>query len=724
MTTLTIHPAMRERLARAGLDTFEALWSAAVQAETTGPVDGHAMRRVTCLTVPDPAGGPPAVLYAKRYWGREAGPRWTDLLRLARPMTPAEREWRNARRLQDTGVPVAAPVAWGRSGPEEPETGPTSGRGGRALVVFEEAPGRPLAAWLAEGRSAPPPPRRRWAVLRAVARLVARLHEAGLSFPDLYAKHVFVSGTDGPADAAAALIDVYRLRRVAPWRRVEDLARLYVSARATGLTEADGYRLVLAYVEALARGRTGPPGSFPDGVAADGAPAEAEATGAGRAFAAPARPGAWDRRLRLRARRLYRRVRRRAARMPGRGQDPNLLPSRSAPGQVGSHVPPADDPMVELDGGRLRVRASLRPHLEAAGLSTLDALMGYEGGEGGYREVPGRWTVRLALPDPSGGPAVAVFLKRYTRVPLRTRVRRLLGLHPPRSQAAQEVRGIVRLQSLGVPTVRQVLVGERLRWRGWWEASCLGTEELAGAVEADRFCEARFSGPPTAERTAEKRRLIRRIADIARRLHLANLSHRDLYLCHFMVCPTAPGAAAASGLSGTAGTSGDGRTGGGGRSRLETPGPGAEGAGEAEERAEQAGPRVYLIDLQRLTHHRRGIGRRWVVKDLAALLFSSWPGPGTHIRSPVFSDTDRLRFARAYFGTDRLTAAQKRLLRRVVAKARRIARREARRTARRRRRRREGATPAGTGGGGASATGPAPCPKGPRTRPCPGETTP
>jgi len=626
-------------------------------------------------------------------------------------------------RLQDAGVPVAPPVAWGVSGAGEKGSMAASGRDRRALVVSEEVPGRSLAAWLAEGRSAPPPPRRRWAVLRAVARLAARLHDAGFSLPDLYAKHVFVSGTDGPAAPTAALIDVYRLRRAAPWRRVEDLARLYVSARATGLTKTDGYRLVLAYVEARARGPRGAPGPFSGGVA-DGAAAGEERSEAGGISAAPARPGAWDRRLRLRARRLYRRVRRRAARMPNRGQDPNLLPSRSAPARVGSHVPPADDPMVELDGGRLRVRASLRPHLEAAGLSTLDALMGYEGGEGGYREVPGRWTVRLELPDPSGGPAVAVFLKRYTRVPFRTRLRRLLGLHPPRSQAAQEVRGVVRLRNLGVPTVRQVLVGERLRWRGWWEASCLGTEELAGAVEADRFCEARFSGPPTAERTAEKRRLIRRIADIARRLHQANLSHRDLYLCHFMVCPTAPGAAAAPGLFGTAGTSGDGGTGVGGRGRPETPGPGAVGADEGEEGAGPAGPRVHLIDLQRLTHHRRGIGRRWVVKDLAALLFSSWPGPGTHIRSPVFSDTDRLRFARAYFGTDRLTAAQKRLLRRVVAKARRIARREARRAARRRGRRRESASTAGTGGGGVSATGPAPCPKGPRTRPRPEETTP
>jgi hypothetical protein len=85
------------------------------------------------------------------------------------------------------------------------------------------------------------------------------------------------------------------------------------------------------------------------------------------------------------------------------------------------------------------------------------------------------------------------------------------------------------------------------------------------------------------------------------------------------------------------------------------------------------------IDLQRLTRHRRGIGERWVVKDLAALLFSSWPSPATGIRSNVFTDTDRMRFARAHFGVERLTAEHKRLLCRVAAKARAIARHEDRR---------------------------------------------
>jgi hypothetical protein len=70
---------------------------------------------------------------------------------------------------------------------------------------------------------------------------------------------------------------------------------------------------------------------------------------------------------------------------------------------------------------------------------------------------------------------------------------------------------------------------------------------------------------------------------------------------------------------------------------------------------------------------------RWVVKDLAALLFSSRPSPATFIRSQVFTRTDRMRFALEYFQTPHLAGEQKRLVGRVIRKARWIARREARR---------------------------------------------
>jgi heptose I phosphotransferase len=202
------------------------------------------------------------------------------------------------------------------------------------------------------------------------------------------------------------------------------------------------------------------------------------------------------------------------------------------------------------------------------------------------------------------------------------------------------------------------------------ERSCLITEEIAGATQADKFCEAAFGGSLPREKTAEKRRLIRAMARLARRLHAARLSHRDFYLCHILVrpggMPSMPRAGHALGSS-------------------EQACPRNNGAGMPPPKVHESGamePILYLIDLQRVTHHRRGLGRRWIVKDLAALLFSSWPSEATHIRSAVFTRTDGLRFAREYFGVPRLGPEHKAILRSVLRKARRIAARQARRAGR------------------------------------------
>jgi hypothetical protein len=328
------------------------------------------------------------------------------------------------------------------------------------------------------------------------------------------------------------------------------------------------------------------------------------------------------------ARFLVRQIEWFAARMYGRGQDPNLLPScRLGMGSM---------QLTAIDGGRLRVAESILPALQAAGLESLDALLAFSGGQS-YRRKDGRSTLRVELQDPAGhtapmGGKRAVFIKRHTRVPWPLRLRRLVALKPPVSQAEAEGRCILRLTNYRIPTMLWLAVGENLSGRGWTERSCLITEEISGAAETDGYCEQTFGADRSRAAVAAKRRLIHTLARIARRFHAARLVHRDFYLCHFLV-----------------------------RAR-----PGEE-------------PALFLIDLQRVTFHPRGIPRRWLVKDLGSLLFSSWPGPGTRIRSAVFTHADAMRFAHEYFGVGRLTAEHKRLVRAVIAKARRIARREVRR---------------------------------------------
>jgi len=579
MASIAIHPDARALLEANGLASFEALFAAG----DAGLVDGHQERSVSRVEL-RVASGVPVVIYLKRRWGRSAGRSWTDILRLKWPACATAREWSNIQRLAAASIPVADPVAWGRAaGPEGPRT----------LLAVREVRGLSLASWLDRltREGAEPGPHSLAQVAAAVGKAVRRLHDAGYSFPDLYAKHLFLENAGGEAPRVV-LIDVNRLRRYTPRRGAADLAALHATTQVPPVRKEDRLLVLRAYLGDRA---------------ADG---DLE--------------------------RLARRIKRLARRIAGRGRDPHLIPARRvAPSGM---VPLAEERLSTVDGGRLRVNEAFRPALEAAGLSTLDALMAFEGGET-YRVGPGRRTVRAELPVPAGTARV-VYIKRHDRVPWQTKIRRTLSLGDPISAAEHEARNLVRLMDAGIPTARCAAVGWEFTNGGRGERSCLVTEELAGAVQADVYCERQFgSARRGGGKIAARRRWIRALARLARQFHGSGFVHRDFYLCHVLVRPV--------------------------------------GADEYV---------LHLIDLQRMMRFRggvpaspRGVPGRWLVKDLAALLFSSWPSPATFVRSEVFTNTDRMRFAREYFGADRLSADQKTLVRRAVRKARRIERHERRR---------------------------------------------
>jgi heptose I phosphotransferase len=146
-------------------------------------------------------------------------------------------------------------------------------------------------------------------------------------------------------------------------------------------------------------------------------------------------------------------------------------------------------------------------------------------------------------------------------------------------------------------------------------ASFTLTEELCGAEPFDEFIAREWSDAPKGGRRGEKRRLLRKLALLARHFHGRGLNHQDFYLNHFFL------------------------------DREET---------------------FYLLDLQRV-QRRRQVPRRYLVKDLGQLAYSS-------LRFPCLSRTDKLYFFLHYRGTEKLTMADRRLVRAIAAKAARIAR--------------------------------------------------
>ena len=187
-----------------------------------------------------------------------------------------------------------------------------------------------------------------------------------------------------------------------------------------------------------------------------------------------------------------------------------------------------------------------------------------------YREPAGarRRTLRFEL----GG--VGYFLKLHWGVGWREIFKNLLSGRLPVLGARNEWQAIKRLEGLGVETMQLAGFGEE-GWNPARRRSFVITRELEDTVSLEDYCMDWVARPPDP---AVKWALIRRVAEMTARMHDHGMNHRDLYICHFLL--HRPWARPQDPLH------------------------------------------LYLIDLHRV-QMRPAIPRRWRVKDLAALYFST-----------------------------------------------------------------------------------------------------
>jgi tRNA A-37 threonylcarbamoyl transferase component Bud32 len=264
--------------------------------------------------------------------------------------------------------------------------------------------------------------------------------------------------------------------------------------------------------------------------------------------------------------------------------------------------------------GELLVHRDHLDALTAAGLDSFDALMIAPGEAVLHKKGLAGWRQRVAL---SVGDR-RLYLKRYTKPPWHEQARqRLRGFG---ATAEVEWHWLRELPGLGLPGPQPVAYGCRRR-AGLERQSLLLTDAVPG-TSLERWVPDQLDGP-LADR-AFKTSLAADLAGLVARLHASRLVHRDLYLSHVFIDEDADGAA-----------------------------------------------RLCLIDLQRVIRPRLR-WRRWMIKDLAALDYST--------PAAAASSADRLRFWLRYRGAQSLTPGDKPIIRAIVRKARRIARHSARRS--------------------------------------------
>ena len=178
------------------------------------------------------------------------------------------------------------------------------------------------------------------------------------------------------------------------------------------------------------------------------------------------------------------------------------------------------------------------------------------------------------------------FIKRHKGSTWKEVLKNLLQARLPVVSAYNERVAICRLQALGIQVPRIVAYGKRGTLPSNFE-SFLVTEDVGSHASLEDYCGAWRDQPPTFQ---EKHALINEVARITRLMHVAGICHRDYYICHLLRMH-----------NGT----------------------------------------ITLIDLHRALSKQR-LNRRWIIKDLGGLYFSTM--------EIGLTKRDLLRFMRHYSG--------------------------------------------------------------------------
>jgi heptose I phosphotransferase len=283
---------------------------------------------------------------------------------------------------------------------------------------------------------------------------------------------------------------------------------------------------------------------------------------------------------------------------------------------IDSYFNHSNESFVRLSDGSGLVHKEYKQFLEQQRLGSLNAVFRYEQGENlhkpglGHRE---RFRIKLKR---SGDQHVVIYLKRFGYPGVKELVRRWIVRRSRYGAGIYDFLGAQRLAENGVAVPRPIAYGQSCNWLGEKRSFAI-IEELPGSDSLERLLPNWNQKKKEYALLRDKKELIRQTAHLVRRLHQSGFNHRDLYLCHIF---------------------------------LSRDGNGCE--------------RLNLIDLQRVFQPVI-LKRRWQVKDLAQLYYSS---------RDYFSHKDMMQFMHEYFDNHRLTNYQKRLIRSVCRKARRIER--------------------------------------------------
>jgi len=256
-----------------------------------------------------------------------------------------------------------------------------------------------------------------------------------------------------------------------------------------------------------------------------------------------------------------------------------------------------------IDSGNLQVNTDFASLLSHNNIKSADDLWAVQS-EAVKTAVPTRGTSRAYLKDPFGGSDIEVYIKRYLKPSARDRFKCAVSLKPVFSDGAlHEWDALCRFHALGLKTMIPIAAADCGQRR-----TCNLTLGITGYIRAsDLFADRSLTDP------ARRQNIIKKFGKLLGMMHASGLAHQDFYLVHLFIKSSEDDA-------------------------------------------------VYLIDLQR-TIMQRKLAKRWRVKDLAQIMFSS---------DPFFSDAETSLFLDTYLQHAGETMDSGHLFRAAARKSRRI----------------------------------------------------
>lgn len=142
-----------------------------------------------------------------------------------------------------------------------------------------------------------------------------------------------------------------------------------------------------------------------------------------------------------------------------------------------------------------------------------------------FRALETRKTFRFELNQ------TGYFIKIHYGTTLKEVLKNLLSLRLPVLGADREWNAIHKLSDAGVDTMHGVAFGMK-GLNPLKITSFIITEELTNTISLEDYCREWQQAKPEVH---EKRKIIRRLAEMVRGMHAAGVNHRDCYLCHFLL---------------------------------------------------------------------------------------------------------------------------------------------------------------------------------------------